>query len=243
MATILDHRVEPPVEPFDEMGTAATCRPQYAAIRDWLGRTPAASLQIKRREAEIIFRRTGITFAVRDEGGDPERLIPFDIIPRLLDAAEWSFLARGLEQRVRAINAFLGDVYGAQDFIRAGRIPPETVFRNPGFTVEMVGLPVAEGIYAHISGIDIVRTGPEQFYVLEDNCRTPSGVSYMLENREAMMRLFPDLFARHRVRPVSHYPEELLGTLRSVAPRGVRRGGSDESLSVSLNVKSAVAQQ
>jgi uncharacterized circularly permuted ATP-grasp superfamily protein len=200
------------------MGERAAPRPAYAGISEWLAGASAELLAAKRDEAELLFRRTGITFAVYTEGGDPERLIPFDIIPRILDAREWSVLDRGLIQRVRALNAFIADVYGPQEFIRAGRIPPTLVLHNPGFVAEMVGLPVAAGIYTHIAGIDMVRVGPEEFYVLEDNCRTPSGVSYMLENREATMRLFPDLVRRHRIRPVSHYPEELLGMLRSVAP-------------------------
>ena len=204
---------------FDEMGSAGACRVQYQQIDQWLTATPAQTLQLKRREAELIFRRTGITFAVYSENAGPERLIPFDIIPRVLDSSEWSFLARGLEQRVKALNAFIADVYGEMDFVRAGKMPKELVVGNAAFVAEMVGNKIAANVYTHISGIDIVRVGPEDFYVLEDNCRTPSGVSYMLENREVMMRLFPDLFARYRVKPVSHYPEELLETLRSVAPR------------------------
>ncbi len=226
MARVLESAVAPDA-PFDEMGALGECRPQYRQVSDWLARTPDATLQLKRREAELIFRRTGITFAVHGEGGGAERLIPFDIIPRVIGADEWDVLARGLAQRVRAINAFLGDVYGAQSFVRAGRIAPEAILCNPGFNFEMVGLRVAQGIYAHVSGTDVVRTGPGQFYVLEDNCRIPSGVSYMLENREAMMRLFPELFAGRQVRPVSHYPEELLGTLRSVAPA---RWGDDPTV-------------
>jgi uncharacterized circularly permuted ATP-grasp superfamily protein len=204
---------------FDEMGPPGACRTQYQPIDQWLSAIPAETLQLKRREAELIFRRTGITFAVYSENSGPERLIPFDIIPRVLDNNEWTFLARGLEQRVKALNMFITDVYGEKAFIRAGKIPEELVVRNPAFVKEMVGNKVAGNVYTHISGIDIVRVGPEDFYVLEDNCRTPSGVSYMLENREVMMRLFPDLFARYRVKPVSHYPEELLETLRAVAPR------------------------
>ena len=153
------------------------------------------------------------------EGGDPERLIPFDIVPRVIDAQEWAYLARGLEQRVRALNAFVADVYGPREFIAAGKIPAALVLHNQNFVAEMQGLDVAAKVYTHVAGIDLVRVGPRDFYVLEDNCRTPSGVSYMLENREVMMRLFPELFGRHRVRPVAHYPDELLGTLRSVAPR------------------------
>ncbi|HYE52493.1 MAG TPA: circularly permuted type 2 ATP-grasp protein [Azospirillaceae bacterium] len=206
------------VRPFDEMTEAGGVRPPYEAVRRWLEEMPPDLLELKRREAEILFRRIGITFAVYTEGGDPERLIPFDIIPRVLDRAEWDTMQRGLEQRVRALNAFLTDVYGPRDILRAGRIPEELVLHNEGFRPEMQGFTPPGGAYTHVAGIDLVRVGPDRFYVLEDNCRTPSGVSYMLENREAMMRLFPELVARHRVAPVSHYPEELLDTLRSVAP-------------------------
>ncbi|HEX9464162.1 MAG TPA: circularly permuted type 2 ATP-grasp protein [Alphaproteobacteria bacterium] len=207
------------VSAFDEMGSGPGLRPSYAAVNDWMAQTPAAIFEIKRREAEFFFRKTGITFAVYTEGGDPERLIPFDIIPRVLDGQEWEFLTRGLKQRAHALNAFIRDVYGPQEFIRAGKIPADLILKNPSFVQAMVGLDVPAGIYTHVAGIDIVRVSSTEFYVLEDNCRTPSGVSYMIENREIMSRLFPDLFARSRVRPVSHYPQELLDTLRSVSPR------------------------
>jgi uncharacterized circularly permuted ATP-grasp superfamily protein len=208
--------------PFDEMGADSAARLQYNLIRRWIGSTPTEALAHKRREAEILFRRIGITFAVYTEGGDPERLIPFDIIPRVLDADEWDFLARGLRQRVRAINDFIRDAYHRRDILRAGRIPHELILLNEGFQPEMQDFSPAQGVYAHVSGIDLVRIGPEEFCVLEDNCRTPSGVSYMIENREAMMRLFPDLFAAHKIAPVAHYPEELLETLKSVAPLNCR---------------------
>ena len=204
--------------PFDETGLPGECLPQYGQIRDWLDNTPRDVLLRKRREAELLFRRIGITFSVYSEGGDPERLIPFDIIPRVLHPDEWKFLSRGLTQRVKALNAFAADIYHARDILRAGMVPSDLVLLNDGFRAEMQGLETPHGIYTHVAGIDMVRVGPKNFYVLEDNCRTPSGVSYMLENREAMMRLFPDLCASHRIAPVSHYPEELLDTLRSVAP-------------------------
>jgi uncharacterized circularly permuted ATP-grasp superfamily protein len=204
--------------PFDEMGSAEQCRAQYQLIQRWMGETPAEILGLKRREAELLFRRIGITFAVYSEGGDPERLIPFDIIPRVLDAQEWELVSRGLTQRVRALNEFLRDVYHGRQILRAGLIPPELVLHNEGFRPEMQDFEPPHGVYTHVAGIDLVRLGPRDFTVLEDNCRTPSGVSYMLENREAMMRLFPDLFARHRIASVSHYPEDLLETLQSVAP-------------------------
>ncbi|MGE0747258.1 MAG: circularly permuted type 2 ATP-grasp protein [Rhodospirillales bacterium] len=200
------------------MGPTDGCRAPYRQVRDWLAATAPEVLIAKRREAELLFRRIGITFAVYTEGGDPERLIPFDIIPRILAASEWATLARGLEQRVRALNAYIWDVYHDRDILRAGRIPEELVLKNEAYLPPMQGLDVPGKVYTHIAGIDIVRVGEGDFYVLEDNCRTPSGVSYMLEDREVMMRLFPDLVARHRVAPVSRYPEELLETLRSVAP-------------------------
>ena len=207
-----------PVVAFDETGLPGECLPQYDLIRRWLDETPRDFIELKRREAELLFRRIGITFAVYSEGGNPERLIPFDIIPRVLDPAEWTMMSRGLTQRVKALNAFMRDIYHEREILHAGKIPAELVLHNDGFRPEMQGFDVPHDTYAHISGIDMVRVGPKEFFVLEDNCRTPSGVSYMLENREAMMRLFPDLYSRHRIAPVSHYPEELRDTLRSVAP-------------------------
>jgi uncharacterized circularly permuted ATP-grasp superfamily protein len=135
-----------------------------------------------------------------------------------MSGAEWRLLEKGLTQRVNALNAFLNDVYGAREVLRAGVIPDDLVFRNPAFRPEMSGQNVPYGIYVHVAGIDIVRVDAETFYVLEDNARTPSGVSYMLENREIMMRLFPELFSRHHIAPVEKYPDELLATLKSVAP-------------------------
>jgi uncharacterized circularly permuted ATP-grasp superfamily protein len=203
---------------FDEMGSAAAPRQQYATIGQWLAETAPGILDLKRREAELLFRRIGITFAVYSAGGDPERLIPFDIIPRVLDAAEWQYLEGGLKQRVRALNSFIRDVYHEREILRAGHIPEALILGNDAFRPEMQGVDPAQSVYTHIAGIDLVRVGPDAFYVLEDNCRTPSGVSYMLENREAMMRLFPGICSRHRIAPVAHYPEELLATLKSVAP-------------------------
>ena len=201
------------------MGGMDTCRPHYSQILEWLNSTPPEALETKRREAEILFRRIGITFAVYGEGGDPERLIPFDIIPRVISASEWAFLSKGLEQRVRALNAFTWDVYHEQEIIRAGHVPAELVLHNEAFCADMQDLAVPGRIYNHISGVDLVRVGENDFYVLEDNCRVPSGVSYMLEDREVMMRLFPDLFALHDIAPIAQYPEILLETLLSIAPR------------------------
>jgi uncharacterized circularly permuted ATP-grasp superfamily protein len=204
---------------FDEMkGGDGTLRPAYGELSRWLAEVPPDVLDYRRREAELIFRRIGITFAVYGEAEAQERLIPFDVLPRILAAAEWDLLRRGLEQRVKAINQYIGDIYGRREILRAGIVPEELIFQNPVFRPEMNGQKVPHDIYVHIGGIDIVRVDAETFYVLEDNTRTPSGVSYMLENREIMLRLFPELFARHRVAPVENYPDELLATLNSVAP-------------------------
>jgi uncharacterized circularly permuted ATP-grasp superfamily protein len=204
---------------FDEMrGETGGVRPAWRSVEAWLANTKAEIFRAKREEAERLFRRIGITFAVYTEGGDPERLIPFDLIPRVLAADEWRVLERGLIQRVRALNLFLRDVYGPGEIIKAGIVPEALIAQNPAFLSIMRGFNAPAGVYTHIAGIDIVRTGPDEFYVLEDNCRTPSGVSYMLENRSMMMRLFPELFENATVAPVSRYPDSLLHTLRSVAP-------------------------
>ena len=208
---------------FDEMTLAGgACRDAYKGLSQWLQWTPTDFLRMKRQEADVLFRRLGITFAVYGEGGDPERLIPFDIIPRVLSASEWQRMEDGLRQRVKTLNMFLNDVYHDQEILKAGIIPEKLVLNNSSYLPEMQGVNVPGNVYSHIAGIDMVRVGEDDFYVLEDNCRTPSGVSYMLEDREVMMRLFPDLFARNRVAPVSHYPETLLTTLRSMAPEAVR---------------------
>jgi uncharacterized circularly permuted ATP-grasp superfamily protein len=204
---------------FDEMnGPDGALRPAYDELGRWLSETPPDTLDYRRKEAELLFRRIGITFAVYGEAESTERLIPFDVIPRILSGGEWTRLEAGLKQRVRALNLFLRDIYHERDILRAQIIPSDLIFQNPVFRPEMNGQRVPHDVYVHIAGIDVVRTDPNEFFVLEDNARTPSGVSYMLENREIMMRLFPDLFSRHRVAPVENYPDELLAALRSVAP-------------------------
>jgi uncharacterized circularly permuted ATP-grasp superfamily protein len=203
---------------FDEMKAHdGGVRPAYAELSRWLGEVPADVLGFRRHEAELLFRRIGITFAVYGAAEAQERLIPFDVIPRILSAAEWDIVRRGLEQRSRAINLYIKDVYGRREILRAGVVPDDLVFQNPVFRPEMNGQKVPHDIYVHIAGIDIVRVDAETFYVLEDNTRIPSGVSYMLENREIMLRLFPELFSRYRIAPVENYPDELLATLKSVA--------------------------
>ena len=207
---------------FDEMkGYGGDVRDPYLTVDRWLKSQEIEDLKRKSSDAESLFRRTGITFAVYGDGATTERLIPFDIIPRILSAAEWRRLAAGIEQRVRALNAFIYDIYHRQEIIRAGRIPEDLIVQNAAFLPEMMCVEPSRGIYAHIIGIDIVRTSENEFFVLEDNTRTPSGVSYMLENREAMMHMFPELFARNRVAAVEDYPDNLRLTLESVAPPGL----------------------
>lgn len=222
---------------FDEMfsrlpaaSDAGDVRDHYQAYARWLQTQNSQTMVARRDEAEVIFRRVGITFAVygeldeggnQDEGGT-ERLIPFDLIPRVIAAPEWRSLEAGLVQRVTALNRFIHDVYHEQDILKAGVVPREQIVRNAQFRPEMVGVNVPNNLYAHISGVDIVRAcdgaGHGEYYVLEDNLRVPSGVSYMLEDRKMMMRLFPELFSQHRVAPVAHYPDLLLETLRASSP-------------------------
>lgn len=204
---------------FDEMwGTAETLRPPYADFKSWYDSEDPKRLRAKQREAEELFRLTGITFNVYGRAEAEERLIPFDLVPRIISGREWQKLGRGIEQRVRAINAFLHDIYHKQEIIRAGRIPEEMISRNAAFLPHMIGVTPPGGVYTHIVGIDLVRTGDDQFYVLEDNARTPSGVSYMLENRETMLRMFPELFSRNSVQPVQNYPADLRRSLAACAP-------------------------
>jgi len=208
---------------FDEMYTdgAGAVRPHYREFERWLADQSPETITRKRVEADVIFRRVGITFAVYGNHAGTERLIPFDIIPRIIPAVEWALMQKGLTQRVQALNMFIHDIYHEQHIIKAGVMPAEQVFRNAQYRPEMQGIAVTSDIYAHIAGVDIVRAGAGEFYVLEDNLRVPSGVSYMLENRKMMMRLFPALFARHKIAPVAHHPDLLLDMLRSVAPLGV----------------------
>ena len=207
-------------EYFNEMFTAdRSVRPHYAAFAEWLAETPAARIAQNRQAADLLFHRVGITFAVYGEASGTERLIPFDIVPHVIPGKEWDKLARGLRQRVGALNRFLHDIYHGQEILKAGKVPAEQVLGNAQFRKEMIGVEVPGGVYAHVAGVDIVRHCDGEYYVLEDNLRTPSGVSYMLENRKMMMRLFPELFAQQSIRPVDHYPDLLLETLRGVAHR------------------------
>lgn len=204
---------------FDEMLAAdGSVRPAYAGYREWYDEQDRAWLRRQSDQAEQVFRRTGITFNVYGDDAGEERLIPFDMIPRIITAAEWRKLSRGIEQRVRAINAFLHDIYHRQEIVRSGRLPDRLLRANSAFLPQMIGFTPPGGVYTHVVGIDLVRTGPDDFLVLEDNARTPSGVSYMLENRETMMSMFPELFTRMAVRPVSDYPRRLARSLAACAP-------------------------
>ncbi len=212
---------------FDEMyASPSEVRAHYKKYAKWLAEQPPEVMADRREEAEVIFRRVGITFAVygdKDEDATGnERLIPFDLIPRIIPKGEWSSMKAGLVQRVTALNRFIEDVYHDQEIIKAGHIPADQVTKNAQFRPEMIGVNVVNGVYSHISGVDMVRApnakGVGEYYVLEDNLRVPSGVSYMLEDRKMMMRLFPELFGQNRVAPVAHYPDLLLETLRAVSP-------------------------
>lgn len=212
---------------FDEMQQLSSnidgneVREIYSAYQRWLKDMPHRQLHSKRQEAELLFRRVGITFNVYGDSDGAERLIPFDVVPRLLSAKEWATLSAGAIQRVRALNMFMHDIYHKQEIIQAG-IVSASILANPQYRPEMFGVDVPQQIYAHIAGIDLVRTSESQFYVLEDNLRTPSGVSYMLENRKMMMRLFPELFRSYSIAPVEHFPQMLLNNLRAVAQTGVQ---------------------
>ncbi|WP_201744685.1 circularly permuted type 2 ATP-grasp protein [Neoaquamicrobium microcysteis] len=205
---------------FDEMRPQGNgLRHPYSGYDGWFQSQDPARLTEKMQDAERVFRRTGITFAVYGEQEAAERLIPFDIVPRIISGAEWRRLTQGIEQRVQALNAFLDDIYHRQEILRAGRIPRELIAGNAAFLPEMIGVRPPAGVYTHIIGVDIVRTAENEFFVLEDNARTPSGVSYMIENRETMMQLFPELFQMVKVRPVENYPQLLRQSLSAVAPR------------------------
>lgn len=217
---------------FDEMTGASgpgEVRHPYRTLARWLDSAPSDLLTSRSRQAELFFRRMGVTFAVYGDVESNERLIPFDVVPRIIGASEWNDLEKGLVQRVSGINAFLKDIYGAQECIKAGIVPADLILTNPHYRPEMQGHRPPGDVWTHICGVDLVRTGEDGFTVLEDNCRTPSGVSYMLENREMMMRLFPDLFAEHRIRPVETYTDMLLSSLQASAPAGA---GADPNIVV-----------
>ena len=214
------HAQSAPSAAYDEMVDAqGLVRPHYAGFSQWLTQESTDAMAARQIEADLSFRRVGITFSVAGDEAGTERLIPFDLIPRIIPADDWAHLSAGLTQRVRALNMFIRDIYHGHDIVRAGIVPAEQVFLNAQYRPEMQDVDVAEDIYCHIAGVDIVRAGAGEFYVLEDNLRVPSGVSYMLENRKMSMRLMPEAFSSLKVKPVAHYPDLLLDNLREVAPR------------------------
>ncbi|MBL0549792.1 circularly permuted type 2 ATP-grasp protein [Aeromonas caviae] len=212
--------IKPP-EPgcYDEMLlTDNQFRDHYHAYLSWLHQTDEKSIERKREEADLLFRRVGITFNVYGDGDGAERLIPFDSIPRIIPAREWQHLDKGIRQRVTALNAFLHDIYHDQRILKAGVIPAAQILTNAQYQPCMQGVDLHRDTYVHITGVDIIRNHDGEYYVLEDNLRTPSGVSYMLENRKMMMRLFPELFHNQPIAPVERYPALLLQTLRESSP-------------------------
>jgi uncharacterized circularly permuted ATP-grasp superfamily protein len=205
---------------FSEMMAGGGVRSPYQSYHEWFSQQDVNRLSRKAQEAEAFFRRTGITFNVYGQADAEERLIPFDLVPRIVSGTEWTKLSRGIEQRVRAINAFLHDIYNRQEILRAGIVPIDLVAQNDAYLPQMIDFTPPGSVYTHIVGTDIVRTGEDDFFVLEDNARTPSGVSYMLENRETMLQMFPELFSKIRVQRVSDYPKNLRQSLEASAPPG-----------------------
>ena len=207
---------------YDEMLAASgRPRPGYRRLYEQLNRLGPRELARRHDLAMQMFRNHGITFAVYPDAEGTEKVFPFDIIPRVISAHEWHRLEAGLKQRLAALNLFLDDVYGRKLILRQRAVPPEIVLTSPQYLREIEGLPVPHGIHCHIAGIDLVRDRKGEFFVLEDNLRTPSGVSYVLANRHVMKRVLPDLFAGYPVRPVEGYVHELLRHLRWLAPEGV----------------------
>ncbi len=205
---------------FDDLGKPRT---HYKEFSEWLAKQSESQMSLKRAEAELIFRRIGITFAVYGDEKGTERTIPFDQVPRIIPAKEWAILEDGLKQRVKALNMFLHDIYHEEKILKAGLIPKEQIYNNSQYRPEMRFIDLPRNIYAHIAGIDIIRADAGEYFVLEDNLRVPSGVSYMVENRKMMMRLFPDLFERHRIAPVEHYPDLLLECLKTAVHSSVKK--------------------
>jgi uncharacterized circularly permuted ATP-grasp superfamily protein len=194
-------------------------RPHAASLIAALQRLGPEALQAAGRRRDTIFMQQGITFEIAGTDGEHrDRAWPLDLVPRVLTAAEWTTIKRGLAQRIRALNAFVDDVYHAHEIVRAGIVPWSLVVSRPSFARPVHGVRAPGGVYCHVAGCDLVRGGDGRWRVLEDNVRTPSGISYVLENRLAMTRLMPELFAGLRVRAVDHYPSLLLDALRSVAP-------------------------
>ena len=203
---------------FDEMFEAPNApRRHYRQLIERLDQLPPHDLELKRRQADQAFLRQGITFTVYGESERTEQIFPFDLLPRIIPNSEWRILEDGLRQRIRALNLFLLDIYGKQSILRDGRIPRELVETATHFQPDLIGFRPPKDIFIHISGIDLIRDQDGTYRVLEDNVRTPSGISYVLENRMVMKQTFPNLFTEMRVRPIDHYPTQLWENLRFLA--------------------------
>jgi len=206
---------------FDEMfAEDGTVRPHYRPILQRIKELTVEQFEQKRQAVDLSFLRQGITFTVYSDDEGTEKIFPFDLMPRIIPDSEWQHLERGLTQRVLALNLFLKDIYNEQRIIKEGVVPAGYILSGKHFRREFMGVSVPHDIYVHICGTDLIRDEKGEYLVLEDNARSPSGVSYLLENRQAMKRAFPNFFPRAGVRPVENYSENLLNTLKFVAPRG-----------------------
>ncbi len=204
---------------WDEMFEApGRVRPHYVDLARRLATLAAPDVAKRQRAAELSFQAQGITFSVNQDPSGPEKTMPFDLIPRIVEAEEWARIERGLEQRVRALNLFLHDIYHEQRILRTNLIPADLVLGARGYRREFRNVDVPLGVYTHVVGSDLVRDGTGTWFVLEDNLRVPSGVSYLVENRRVLKRVWPQIFTDYQVRPVEGYPQDLLDVLRSVAP-------------------------
>ncbi|MBC8034797.1 MAG: circularly permuted type 2 ATP-grasp protein [Chitinophagaceae bacterium] len=204
---------------WDEMYKYPEVREQYRGVVDFMQQLSIEELNRKEEQARRLFMSQGITFTVYNSGEGIEKIFPFDIIPRIITSSEWNYIEKGIRQRLKALNLFLKDVYNEQFIIKDGLVPAEMIYSCPHFLREMHACPVPYDIYVHIAGIDLIRNNDGTFYILEDNLRTPSGVSYMLENREITKRIFPDLLPKNNVRSVMEYPTLLHRNLVSMSPR------------------------
>lgn len=216
---LTDYKTPPNV--WDEMCDQQAIRSHYQVFLQSLKKDSIAELVKKNELAKKLFMSQGITFTVYSDGEGIEKIFPFDILPRIITATEWSIIERGIKQRVKALNIFLADVYHDQFIIKDGKIPAALILSCPNFMKEMVGVDLSHGIYTQISGIDLIRDSDGSFYVLEDNLRTPSGVSYMLENRSMTYRIFPDTLPKNNVRSIKDYPDLLLKNLMALSKRAI----------------------
>jgi uncharacterized circularly permuted ATP-grasp superfamily protein len=207
---------------WDEMYSGNEVRDQYKKVIDFIKQLSEDELTKNDERAKMLFMSQGITFTVYSSGEGIEKIFPFDIIPRIITSSEWDFIERGIKQRLTALNLFLKDVYNEQFIIKDGVVPTDLIYSCPNYHRQMYGIKVPHDIYVHIAGIDLIRDYDGEFYILEDNLRTPSGVSYMLENREITKRIFPDLIPENKIRMVMDYPNILYRNLLSLSPRPVK---------------------